>query len=244
MPDVDSGVSIVVVDDYADGRALMSTLLRKAGFEVTEAATGGEALALAESQPSLMVLDVNLPDVDGFEVCRRIKGDPKTAGVPILQVSAAYTDPGYRVRALNGGADAYLTLPVDRDELLATVRALLRIHRAERESASLRAVTQLANAAAHEINNPLSVITGQLHFLAKDPAVPAARVKQIEEAALRIREIVLQMLHLTRLEVAKQYHDQPEMLDLDRSSRTPASPPLPSAPPGRRKPPAEDDISV
>jgi DNA-binding response OmpR family regulator len=221
MPDVDSGVSIVVVDDYADGRALMSMLLRKAGFEVTEAATGGEALALAASQPSLMVLDVNLPDVDGFEVCRRIKGDPKTAGVPILQVSAAYTDPGYRVRALNGGADAYLTLPVDRDELLATVRALLRNHRAERESASLRAVTQLANAAAHEINNPLSVITGQLHFLAKDPAVPAARVKQIEEAALRIREIVLQMLHLTRLEVAKQYHDQPEMLDLDRSSRTP-----------------------
>jgi signal transduction histidine kinase len=96
---------------------------------------------------------------------------------------------------------------------------LLRIRGAETESATLRAVTQLANAAAHEIDNPLSVITGQLHFLAKDPAVPAARVAQIEEAALRIREIVLQMLHLTRVELVKGHRDLPEMLDLDRSSR-------------------------
>ena len=221
MSDVDSSATIVVVDDYPDGRALMSTRLRKEGFDVAEAATGEEALALAAKLPGLMVLDVNLPDIDGFEVCRRIKSDPRTANVPILQVSAAYREPGHRVRALDGGADAYLTLPVDKDELIATVRALLRIHRAESESASLRAVTQLANAAAHEINNPLSVITGQLHFLAKDPAVPAARVAQIEAAALRIREIVLQMLHLTRLELAKQYVDQPEMLDLDRSSQTP-----------------------
>jgi DNA-binding response OmpR family regulator len=219
MPDADSTVTVVVVDDYTDGRTLMSMLLRKEGFDVKEATTGEEALSLAATHPGLMILDVNLPDIDGFEVCRRIKSDPQTAGVPILQVSAAYREAGHRVRGLDGGADAFLTLPVDRDELLATVRALLRIHRAERESASLRAVTQLANAAAHEINNPLSVITGQLHFLARDPAVPAARVAQIEEAALRIREIVLQMLHLTRLELAKQYRDQPEMLDLDRSSR-------------------------
>ena len=221
MSDLDSAVNIVVVDDYSDGRALMSMRLRKEGFEVSEAATGEEALTLADKLPGLMVVDVHLPDIDGFEVCRRIKSNPRTASVPILQVSAAYREAGHRVRALDGGADAYLTLPVEKDELVATVRALLRIRRAERESASLRAVTQLANAAAHEINNPLSVITGQLHFLAKDPAVPPARIQQIEAAALRIREIVLQMLHLTRLEVAKQYHDQPEMLDLDRSSQTP-----------------------
>jgi DNA-binding response OmpR family regulator len=223
MAEVEPAVTVVVVDDYADGRALMSMLLRKEGYEVKEAATGAEALALAASRPSLMVLDVDLPDLDGFEVCRRLKNDPQTAGVPILQVSAAYRDAGDRVRGLDGGADAYLTLPVDKEELIATVRALLRIHRAEKESASLRAVTQLANAAAHEINNPLSVITGQLHFLAKDPAVPAARVAQIEEAALRIREIVLQMLHLTRVELVKQHRDFPEMLDLDRSSREPRS---------------------
>jgi DNA-binding response OmpR family regulator len=208
--------TIVVVDDYADTRSLMSFLLRGEGYVVKEAANGAEALALAAEEPALMILDVNLPDIDGFEVCRLIKSEPRTAGVVVLQVSAAYRDTGHRVRALDGGADAYMTLPVDRQELLATVRALLRIGRAEAEMASLRAVTQLANAAGHEINNPLSVITGHLHFLAKNASVPAERVSQMEQAANRIREIVLQMLHVTRVEIAKSPLDLPE---LDRSSR-------------------------
>ena len=218
MVETDPPVTIVVVDDFPDGRELMTTILRDEGFDVKEAGTGQEALDLAALQPSLMVLDVNLPDVDGFEVCRRLKNDPRTAGIAILQVSAAYRDSEYRVRGLDGGADAYLTLPIDRDEIVATVRALLRMRQVERESASLRAVTQLANAAAHEINNPLSVITGQLHFLAKDPAVPAARISQMQEAADRISQIVRQMLQVTRTEVLKQHRDLPEMLDLHRSS--------------------------
>ena len=219
MADSEHGITVVVVDDYADSRALLAMYLRTEGFQVKEAATGMEALELAAMQPSLMILDINLPDIDGFEVCRRLKSEPRTAGITVLQVSATYREASHRVRGLDGGADAYLTLPVDREELMATVRALLRIRRAESESASLRAITQLANAAAHEINNPLSVITGQLHFLAKNPAVAPERLAQMEEAAFRIREIVLQMLHLTRVEVVKQQHDLPEMLDLGRSSR-------------------------
>ena len=219
MADSERGITVVVVDDHADSRALLAMYLRTEGFRVKEAATGMEALEVAATQPSLMILDINLPDIDGFEVCRRLKSEPRTAGITVLQVSATYREASHRVRGLDGGADAYLTLPVDREELMATVRALLRIRRAESESASLRAITQLANAAAHEINNPLSVITGQLHFLAKNPAVAPERLAQMEEAAFRIREIVLQMLHLTRVEVVKQQHDLPEMLDLGRSSR-------------------------
>jgi DNA-binding response OmpR family regulator len=212
-------ITIVVVDDFQDGRELTAAVLRREGFNVKEAGTGTEALALATELPALMVLDVHLPDLDGFEVCRRIKKDPRTAGISVLQVSAAFRNTGDRVRGLDGGADAYLALPVEREELVATVRALLRIRRAERESAGLRAVMHLANAAAHKINNPLAVVIGQLHFLAKDPAVPAPRVAAIQDAADRIREIVQQMLRITRLELVQPRPHVPEMLDLERSTR-------------------------
>ena len=216
-------VTILVVDDYADGRELMTMMLRAEGYLVIEAATGTEALERVGQHPSLMMLDVNLPDIDGFEVCRRVKSDPKTADIGVVHVSAAYREAKFRVRGLEGGADAYLPLPVDRVELVATVRALLRIREAERERASLVAVTRLANAAAHDINNPLSVIAGQLHFLARDPVVPAARVQKMQEAADRIGEIVKRMSQLTKLELRKQHPALPEMFDLE------PKPPMPGA---------------
>ena len=225
MTGSEAPITIVVVDDFQDGRELTAAVLRREGFNVKEAGTGTEVLALATELPALMVLDVHLPDIDGFEVCRRIKKDPRTAGISVLQVSAAFRNAGDRVRGLDGGADAYLALPVEREELVATVRALLRIRQAERESAGLRAVMHLANAAAHKINNPLAVVVGQLHFLAKDPSVPAARVAAIQDAADRIREIVQQMLRITRLELVQPRPHVPEMLDLDRSTRN-DSPPL------------------
>ena len=220
MTGSEASITIVVVDDFQDGRELTAAVLRREGFNVKEAGTGMEALALATELPALMVLDVHLPDIDGFEVCRRIKKDPRTAGISVLQVSAAFRNTGDRVRGLDGGADAYLALPVEREELVATVRALLRIRQAERESAGLRAVMHLANAAAHKINNPLAVVVGQLHFLAKDPAVPAPRVAAIQDAADRIREIVQQMLRITRLELVQPRPHVPEMLDLERSTRS------------------------
>jgi DNA-binding response OmpR family regulator len=227
---VNEPVTILVVDDYEDGRELMSAMLRAEGYRVIQASTGNEALERAVERPTLMMLDVNLPDIDGFEVCRRVKGDPKTADIGVVHVSAAYREPEFRVRGLEGGADAYLPLPVDRVELLATVRALLRIREAERERASLLAVTRLANAAAHDINNPLSVIAGQLHFLARDPVVPAARVQKMQEAADRIGEIVRRMSQLARLELKKQHPALPEMFELE--------PKPPAAKPGAAGPEA------
>jgi PAS domain S-box-containing protein len=123
--------TILVVDDFADGRFLTTEFLRHAGFEVRGAATGMEALALAADRPDLIVLDVNLPDLDGFEVCRRLKATPTTASIPVLHLSAAHRTVDDRVRGLEGGADGYLTLPVEPEELIATVKVLLRIRRAD-----------------------------------------------------------------------------------------------------------------
>src|SRR5262245_45851895 len=123
--------SVLYVDDDADNREVFGWLLRNAGFRVREAATGREALRLAEEKPDLVVLDVNLPDINGFEVCRRIKAHPATTSVPVLHLSAVFVRSEDRTHGLEEGADAYLTKPIDPEELLAHVRALLRIHRAE-----------------------------------------------------------------------------------------------------------------
>jgi PAS domain S-box-containing protein len=120
------------VDDNEAGRYAVGRLLRQAGFEVTEAGSGGEALwHLAQDRPGLVLLDVRLPDMSGVEVCRRIKSEPATRSTPVLQMSASAVDDGSRVAALEGGADGYITSPVEPAVLVATVRSLLRIGKAE-----------------------------------------------------------------------------------------------------------------
>jgi signal transduction histidine kinase len=125
-------VTILNVDDYEPGRFARTQLLRSFGFTVREAATGREALSVAaEEAPKLVILDVNLPDMSGLEVCRRLKSSATTAAVAVLHMSATYVDPVHKALGLESGADAYLTEPVDPPVLLATVKALLRMKRAE-----------------------------------------------------------------------------------------------------------------
>src|SRR5262249_16170539 len=119
------------VDDDADNREMLGWVLRNAGYQVREAATGGEALRLAEERPDLVVLDVNLPDINGFEVCRRIKAHPATTSIPVLHLSAMFVRSEDKTYGLEEGADGYLTKPVEPEELIAHVKALLRIHQAE-----------------------------------------------------------------------------------------------------------------
>src|SRR5579859_3446306 len=122
---------ILVADDREENRYVLCRILRQAGYECTETGTGAMALEMAHSLPDLLILDVGLPDLSGYEVCRRIKHDPRTAQISILQISASFVSSEDRVRALEGGADGYLTHPIDGMVLLATVRALLRLRAAE-----------------------------------------------------------------------------------------------------------------
>jgi PAS domain S-box-containing protein len=123
---------ILNVDDNDGARYAKSRILSRAGFVVIEAANGTEALERArDSLPDLILLDVKLPDINGFEVCRQIKATPETAGIPVLQTSAAAVQSIDRIRGLDGGADSYLIEPIEPAELIAHVRALLRVRRAE-----------------------------------------------------------------------------------------------------------------
>jgi CheY-like chemotaxis protein len=101
--------SILVVDDAEATRYTLARMLRKARYEVREAGTGGEALRLAAEQPDLIILDINLPDLSGHEVRRRLKADPTTAAIPVLHLSASFVESDNRAEGLEGGADGYLT---------------------------------------------------------------------------------------------------------------------------------------
>ena len=131
-----SNVTLLNVDDSEVARYTKSRTLRHAGFHVVDAVSGTEALQLMEMlRPALALLDVKLPDINGIELCKQIK--QRWPSTLVLQTSATFVGPSDRARGLEGGADAYLAQPIDADELVAGVRALLRLHAAEEATRAL-----------------------------------------------------------------------------------------------------------
>jgi PAS domain S-box-containing protein len=125
-------ILILNVDDNDGARYVKTRILKSAGFQVIEAANGTDALEMARvNMPALVLLDVKLPDISGIEVCRRIKADVTTCTVLVLQTSAALIGRDDKIRGLDGGADNYLAAPIEADELIANVNALLRLQRAQ-----------------------------------------------------------------------------------------------------------------
>lgn len=135
---------ILNVDGNEKKRALTSGILRREGFAVEEASTGAEAIRKAQDGPKLIVLNLTLLDIDGFEVCRRLKADPETEPISILHVSSGLVDSEVRARCLEIGAEACVSLSAEPGEFLATVRAVLRSKRTEEQSLKLASQWQTA----------------------------------------------------------------------------------------------------
>ncbi|WP_240659731.1 fused response regulator/phosphatase [Streptomyces sp. WAC 01529] len=134
--------TILVVDDTAASRYALGAVLRRDGHRVILAASAGEALLELDARhragdlPDVALIDVGLPDMSGFELCRRLKESPQTAVVPVVHFSAARVAPADRCRGLDAGGEAYLTVPAEPEEIQAVIRAVARgaRHRSDAEA--------------------------------------------------------------------------------------------------------------
>ncbi|MEU0359505.1 fused response regulator/phosphatase [Streptomyces cyaneofuscatus] len=147
--------TVLVIDDDETNRYILTSWLTRAGHTVIGAADGTEGLALLASAdcplPEAAVIDVQLPDMTGFEVCERIKADARTAYLPVIHVSAVAVNAEDHTEGLSRGADAYLDQPIDPDEFLATVTAALRYARARRRAEQLTLRLAALNRATLDV---------------------------------------------------------------------------------------------
>jgi signal transduction histidine kinase len=149
---------ILIVDDREQNRYVLTRLLQQAGYDCEQAASGKEALSKLQSLPDVAILDVHLPDVSGFNLCQQIKNHPPTAQVSVLQISASFVSPEDKAKALEAGADGYLTHPIDGVVLIATVRSLIRLREAE----------VMARAAAVQWQSTFDALSEGLAFVDAD----------------------------------------------------------------------------
>jgi len=151
-------IKILVVDDNPAALSATGSVLKSAGYEVLEATTGSAALASARNA-DLIVMDINLPDMDGFEVWRRLRAAPETCELPVLHLSATFIQRADLALGLEAGTDSYLTQPVEAPVLLATVRTLLFARNADLVrrglDAKLRTIFKLAPIAIAVTDNHL-----------------------------------------------------------------------------------------
>ncbi|MEJ1936909.1 response regulator, partial [Nostoc sp. NIES-2111] len=157
--------SILIVDDIPTNIKVLFDLLNQAGFRVSVAKNGQSALAKAkEALPNLILLDVMMPGIDGFETCRQLKANPKTKDIPVIFMTAR-TDTVDKVKGLQLGAVDYITKPIQHEEVLARINVHLELRRTQLRLAQeekMSSLGQLVAGIAHEINNPVNFVYGNL----------------------------------------------------------------------------------
>lgn len=155
---MDEETTILVVDDQPQNVRLLDAVLTPRGYRVMSATSGEDALELLhDERPHLVLLDIRMPGMDGYEVCRRIREDSETAFLPVVMVTASDTE--QKVRAIEAGADDFITKPFDQAELLARVKSLVRI---KRYQDTIRRQTAELEAWNHQLEDRVTAQVGEL----------------------------------------------------------------------------------
>ena len=188
MDEATTPITVLNVNDSPANLYTTSRMLMRGGYHVLEAVDGLGALELAQGLPDVILLDVNLPDLSGLEVCRRLKASEVTASCSILMTSAYHVSAESKVLGLDQGADGYLAQPFESEELLAMVKSLLRLRRAEQLSRERndrlleadRHKDEFVAMLAHELRNPLAAATMALQLLNLQPSEPVREQRSRE----------------------------------------------------------------
>ncbi len=204
---------ILVVDDVQHNIQVVGTMLREAGYSIMPATSGAAALQRVQKKvPDLILLDLMMPEMDGLEVCRRLKADPATQPIPIIFLTAS-NEMSHLVQGLEAGAVYYVTKPFNPPELLARVRTHLELKHARdtivRCGQELRWLNEEKNEfmgiAAHDLRNPLSAIKGYAEMVMEDAQDLSNREleengRRIQDTAARMVEMVQNLLDANRIE--------------------------------------------
>jgi signal transduction histidine kinase len=218
-PIVGRASRILIVDDEPHNRDVLEAMLSAEGHLLSTAASGDEALAVvAQQPPDLILLDVMMPGMDGYQVTSAIKSDVATRNIPVIMVTAL-DDRNARMLGLRAGAEDFLAKPVDRAELCARVRNLLRLKAAIEEAREARMMAEHANSAktlflrsmSHELRTPLNAITGftEILELGIHGVVNPEQTKdlgRIKRAANYLLRLINDVLTVARLEGARPLH--------------------------------------
>ena len=210
------GGGILVADDTIDSLRLLTGVLAQQGHEVRPVTSGRQALQAAEHMPpELILLDVNMPDMNGYEVCSRLKANPALSDIPVIFLTAL-TDTASKLKGFNVGGADYVTKPFQINEVVARVNAQLTLRRAqlelkhqyERLCALERLRDDLVHMVVHDMRSPISALFCTLEvLLAKASALPSSEAQAEVQAALgaasALNRMTNDLLDVSRLEEDK-----------------------------------------
>lgn len=204
---------ILVVDDTEDNLDLLEFALKRKPIKMLRATSGMACLAIAkEHKPDLILLDIQMPEMDGFETLKRLRANPETAKIPVIFLTAQKKDPESIAKGLALGADQYLTKPIDTEELLVRTKMLISLKKAEAELERMRA--DFMAMLVHDLRSPLIGIKNVLELLQEsDKTVPLSLdylelINSAQMSGNRLLELVSDLLDVSKYEAGNIAFDK------------------------------------